>query len=507
MKNAHKSLLPGILLTILIGCGGNEQAQDVPTPATPREYDTPYAIGSGTLFIHDESRGYDSTAGIDDGVRILITEIWYPVDHEVIATGTGSLRRATYGDYVFGDRDVHRLMMTQTTFFHLTPDTVLEGVSEAQIDAAIEELFVRERASFVDAPLAETEDGWPVIVMTHGDAGSRYNMETACEYLAAHGYVVIAPEHTGNSPYSMTGHDPALGADGDPGLREKMSAIMPLLSDLGTYGPEDNYGQSYTPLASGRGSVEFMQTLDRAYLQRLNDLRAALAELDRMNAEGFAGAGPGSLNLERIGLMGRSFGGGTTLMGLSMEPRFTAGFSVVPPGYPDPRSALPPEMLVAADEESVMLSAEGPFPLTTITKPMVLLSGGEDALIIGLSSSVASASGMEGPTPADPHPLMRQSYETTDAPVIWGLLADSNHSTFGVSGGYWWPDLKPNTQARFFEPDTEFQLIAPARAHKMQEELALDFFDLTIREDESARSRLLNNRYQAEGLTLESRNF
>ena len=508
VKRIKPLLLAGITMLTIASCG-NEQAE--PIADTPTEngstHDTPYSIGSSTFFIHDDSRGYDTTAGINEGVRTLLTEIWYPVDHEVVAPSTGSFRRATHGDYVFGDRDVHRLMMTQTTFFHLTPDTVREGVSQAQIDAAIEKLFVSERASYVDAPLAATDNGWPVIVMTHGDAGSRYNMETAVEYLAAHGYVVIAPEHTGNSPYSLTGRDPALGADGDAELREKMSGVLPLLSDLGTYGPEDNYGQSYTPLAAGRGSVEFLQTLDRSYLQRLNDLRAALGELDRMNAEGFAGAEPGSLNLERIGLMGRSFGGGTTLMGLAMEPRFTAGFAVVPPGYPDPRSALPPELLVAADEESVMLSAEGPFPLTSITKPTVLLSGAEDALIIGLSASVASAGGAEAPTPANPHPLIRESFETTDAPVIWGLLADSNHSTFGISGGYWWPELKPNTQARFFEPNTEFQLIAPPAAHKMQKELALDFFDLTIREDEAARSRLLDNRYQADGLTIESRNF
>ena len=45
-------------------------------------------------------------------------------------------------------------MMTGTTFFHLTPDTVRDGVTLADIDVAIDELFDRERMSFVDAPLA-----------------------------------------------------------------------------------------------------------------------------------------------------------------------------------------------------------------------------------------------------------------------------------------------------------------------------------------------------------------
>ncbi len=35
------------------------------------------------------------------------------------------------------------------------------------------------------------------------------------------------------------------------------------------------------------------------------------------------------------------------------------------------------------------------------------------------------------------NPLLRQAFENTDAPVVWGLLADSEHATFGVSGGYW----------------------------------------------------------------------
>lgn len=497
MKNTPRVLIP---LLLLAACSGESPA---PASAPAPSRDTPHAIGSTTVFLHDETRPYDSVAGVDEGIRTLITEIWYPVDHAVAESG--DYRRATYGDYVFGDRDVHQLMMTKTTFFHLTPDTVKDGVSQAQIDEAIEALFHRQRASYVDAPLAASDSGWPVIVMSHGDAGSRYNMESATEYLAAHGYIVIAPEHTGNSPYSMTGHDPAFGEDA--GFREAMAGVLPHLSLLGTYGTEEQYGQSYAPSSAGRDSLTFLKELDASLLQRLNDLRVALRELDRMNAEGFAGAAAGSLNLDRIGLMGRSFGGATTLLGLVMEPRFTAGFSVVPPGYVDPRPALPADVLAPAGEESVLLSADGPFPLTTITKPTVLLSGAEDALIIGLGASVAATSGLPAPDADDPHPLLRQSFESTDAPVVWGMLADSNHASFGVSGGYWWWDLKPNTQARTFDSESQFELIAPDIAHRMQRELALNFFDLTIRGDAMALDRLRRNDYDDQGLTIELRNF
>ena len=224
---------------------------------------TPFAVGSSTFFIHDKSRPYDSVAGVNVGVRSMITEVWYPVDHKTIEANGKALKRATYGDYVFGDKDLHHLMMTQTTFFHLTPDSVVEGVDQAQIDAAIDELFTRPRASYVDAPLASSIATLPVVVMSHGDAGSRYNMESACEYLAAHGYLVIAPEHTGNSPFSMTGRDPELNT--------LLKEVIPYLNEDGTYGSLEQYGQTYTPLIRDRSDPQ-----RRARLQDRPDVRRDL---------------------------------------------------------------------------------------------------------------------------------------------------------------------------------------------------------------------------------------
>ena len=103
--------------------------------------------------------------------------------------------------------------------------------------------------------------------------------------------------------------------------------------------------------------------------------------------------------------------------------------------------------------------------------------------------------------------MLHGMFESADAPVVWGLLADSNHGSFGVSGSYWWPDLKPNTQTRHFEPEVSFKLVTPQLAHQMQRELALAFFDVTIRQDLSALRRLKENKYESQGLALETRNF
>lgn len=451
------------------------------------------AVGSRTFFIHDRSRPFDAVAGVDTGVRTLITEIWYP------ATIDADSVHPTYGDYVFGDPDVHRRMMTQTTFFHMTPDSVREGVTVQQVDAAIAELFERPRPSYRNAAPAAGEGPWPVIVVSHGDAGSRYNMATASVWLARRGYFVIAADHTGNSPYAMVGRDPALDVDtGDPALREAMAEVLPLLDEHGVYGAEATYGQSYTPLGRGFSPAGFA-LLDASLMQRVNDLRAVLDELETINTDGpFAG----KLDLSRIGLMGRSFGGATTLAALMLEDRFTAGFAVVPPAMPDVRPGLPVEQLVQAPQESAILAAEGPFALSSLHKPTFLLSGGEDRLILGLGAALAKSTGTPAPTAEQPYPLLREAVDSAGVPAALAVVNNTNHGSFGVSGPYWWPRLKPDTFPRYFQPEENYQLLDSTEAHRIQREMAAAFFDYTLRGDRKALATLRSNPWQDEDTRL-----
>ncbi|MFT5483671.1 MAG: hypothetical protein ACI9GW_002329, partial [Halieaceae bacterium] len=89
--SSFRSVFLGLVVVLSAGC----QQQSTPEPAIApvvepvaamemTEFDlnladAPYAVGSSTFFIHDESRPYDSVAGINTGVRTLVTELWYPV--------------------------------------------------------------------------------------------------------------------------------------------------------------------------------------------------------------------------------------------------------------------------------------------------------------------------------------------------------------------------------------------------------------------------------------------
>lgn len=468
---------------------------------------SPFAVGSTTLFIHDATRPYDSDAGVITGIRTLITEVWYPVEHAAITAG---LTPATYGDYVFGNRDVHHLMMTQTTNFHLTLDTAQEGVSQTQIDAAINELFDRYRGSYTDAPPAASGT-WPVVVVTHGDAGSRYNMQTVSEYLAAHGYLVIAPEHTGNSPFSMTGADPALNpTHGDSEFKKQMADVLPLLDSNGVYGSADNYGQSYSPLAAGASMLapEGIVNLDNSLLERVNDLRAALTTLEQLNTQGrFAG----KIDMSRIGLMGRSFGGATTLAGLALEDRFKAGVAVAPPSMPDLRPLLPTTALVAPPAESAIRNSGANTAFTQLYKPTLLIEGSEDQLLLGIARDMAAATNGTPPTPAIPYPTLQATFAKSAVPALFATLQNTNHASLSTAGPYWWPELKPRQLSRFFAPDEQFTLTNAATVHRVQQEMVLAFFDAMLapstRDSDAGKTVLRENPWSAHNTGIQLKEF
>ena len=87
------------------------------------------------------------------------------------------------------------------------PDDVqatIKAAAASASQASIENAIVRQAAEIA------TDGPFPLVVYSHGSGGIRYLASYYTEAIASHGYVVAAPDHTGN-----TAADRLLGAEAD----------------------------------------------------------------------------------------------------------------------------------------------------------------------------------------------------------------------------------------------------------------------------------------------------
>ncbi len=144
---------------------------------------------------------------------------------------------------------------------------------------------------------------FPIVIFSHGFGGHRRQSTFLCTHLASHGYVVAAMDHTGNTVMDM--------------------AQMTLQVMMGE--PMPDPGPMVAELIVAR-------PLDVSFV------------IDRLLA-GDLGIASSSLDGERIGMAGHSFGGWTTLMATARDRRIRAALPMAPAGGSSP---LPAEALGAA---------------------------------------------------------------------------------------------------------------------------------------------------------------
>lgn len=118
------------------------------------------------------------------------------------------------------------------------------------------------------------DKSYPVIIFSHGFGIPRHVYSSILEELASHGYIVVAPNHTYNS-------DPTEFSDG---------RII----------------ESATPSFSP-------ENIERQGQMWIDDIRFILNELKRINAHDLHAILTNKMNLDCVGIMGHSYGGGTGL--------------------------------------------------------------------------------------------------------------------------------------------------------------------------------------------------
>lgn len=134
-----------MLIALLVGCGGPADGDTADTSGQTAVFDAPDAPGaygvSATTLTWTDDRGQD-----------MVAEVWYPIAPE---DGCDA-----------------------------EPYPEVRIVGQACRDVA---------------PAAPPAGGFPLIAFSHGNAGIRYQSIFLTEALAQHGYVVVAPDHPGNT--------------------------------------------------------------------------------------------------------------------------------------------------------------------------------------------------------------------------------------------------------------------------------------------------------------------
>jgi dienelactone hydrolase len=259
----------------------------------------PFPVGVRTAHHTDRARQ-----------RLLPTEVWYP------ATDAHAGQ-----DVAASTRDTYELLP-------VFPPVWQEAVRDA----------------------APRPGSYPLIAFSHGFGGHRRQSTFLCTHLASHGYVVTAPDHTGNT------------------ISDIIQAVMTLHSG----------GQLPDPLRMVR---EFMAA-------RPADVRFII---DRA-LDGTAGGLKPIIDADRLGMTGHSFGGWTTLAVVASEPRIKAALPLAPAGGSSPLPSEPlkqaltfkwgrdvPTLFLVAERDS-LLPLAGMYELlekTPATKKMVVLKNAD----------------------------------------------------------------------------------------------------------------------------------
>lgn len=236
----------------------------LPAPAGP------YAVGSTSLSLIDESRD-NAFFGAPTEEREVYVQVWYPADLMEPEPRAKALWE-----------ELHRGDLDRFTFFtHYLRDL--------------------ETHSYEDLPLSSAQASYPVIVFSHAIVSFAEQNTLLMEHLASHGYVVVGLSHPYASMRAMSSQGRAIY----PNFAKVNEAsaqstavdaeLMPRIER--TASPEERAELHVQRFERATALAELIAIW-------VDDLRFVLDEMPTQRAF------DNRLDLDRVGFLGMSFGGG-----------------------------------------------------------------------------------------------------------------------------------------------------------------------------------------------------
>jgi len=246
----------------------------------------PYPVGVTSMQLDDASRPDPEL-----GPRPLRTEIWYPA-----VDAAKAMPKNLYSEFLLRGSVPGSLAIAEKGLQGYRKDLTV-----AELDKTFKNMAVRD---------VQVRDGkWPLIVFSHGSGGTRVGYIFFVEFMASHGFIVMAADHIGNSRYTIV-NGKAVEAGGPRGQASAQDR------------PKD---------------VSFL--ID------------AMAKMANGGDSRFAGR----VDLDRIAAAGMSFGGSTTQNVVEKEKRVKAGVMLAPGGPVGDRTnfSTPVMMMIGTRDQTI----------------------------------------------------------------------------------------------------------------------------------------------------------
>jgi pimeloyl-ACP methyl ester carboxylesterase len=226
-------ILPAVLALCI--CSGSVFAGSQTSPFQFLQKPGPYPVGLKVVDQYDRSRTYSangsSRSSAGDEARPLQTLIWYP-------SLRSPAKPMTIGDYVrLADTEIH---------FN-APDE-----KENRWRSLLKTSFDIPLWAVQDAPL--TRERYPILIYAPSDSSISWENADLCEYLASHGYVVLASPSMGVSTRVMT--------DDLDGINAQARDISFLITYAKTLPNTDSSGVAVVSWSWGGGSSLFAAARD-----------------------------------------------------------------------------------------------------------------------------------------------------------------------------------------------------------------------------------------------------
>ncbi len=270
----------------------------------------PFAVGSTYLHVIDSARAELITEDTTD-FRSLWVQVWYPAEHT---------------------RSSERLPILPESNLYMGQIFKRFGMPAF----ASRHLPLIKSHSFLDAPIKQGEEAFPIILYSHGFTGNLSDNTQKMEALASHGYVVFSVAHAYNTQLGKRDDGSWLTLDDENTIRN-----VNVLSDTAL---KRSIRSDLDHLFDSIKSPQFLTQENRLVIDSLydilyenprqylhthaQDLSSVLNEISLLQNGEKESQFFEKLNLDKVGAMGSSFGGPTAAIFAATDDRCRAAINI-----------------------------------------------------------------------------------------------------------------------------------------------------------------------------------